>query len=97
MKKLIWFLFFVAIGLAIWKKDLISQYIIQEIVFNDYDTQVTRNEYAKNNNFILTQEINSFKPGSKEEFNNIFYTILNSGQDDFSFYCIDFYSIYADQ
>lgn len=88
MKKLLWLLFCVAVGLGIWQKDLISQYIIQELLFNDYDTDVTRNEYSKNNNFMLTQETESFKPGEKEEFNSILYTVLNSGQDNFSFYCM---------
>lgn len=91
MRKSLWFLLFIVIGLAIWQKDLISQYIVQEVIFRDYDKEVIKNEYTKNNEFGLVRETSSFKPNGKEEFNDILYTILNSGMEDFSFYCMSGY------
>lgn len=88
MKKILWVLFFITIGLAIWQKDLISQYIVEEIVFRNYDTEVVANQYAKSNDFALFRQTNSFKPNGKEEFNDILYTVLNSGMEEFSFYCM---------
>lgn len=88
MKKLLWFLFFITLGLAIWKKDLITQFVVQELIFDDYNKEIINNQYHKKDEFILVQETESFKPGNKEDFNNIFYTILNSGMSDFSFYCM---------
>ena len=88
MKKLFWFLFLVVVALGIWKKDLITQYIVQELIFNDYNKNVVNNNYSKDSNFGLVKQTSSFKPNSKDEFNDIFYSILNSGMEDFSFYCM---------
>lgn len=88
MKKSLCFLFLIVILLGILKKDLISQYVVQEIIFRDYDNQVTKNEYSKNENFGFVKQTNSFKPNSKDEFNDILYSVLNSGMEDFSFYCM---------
>lgn len=97
MRKIFWFLFLVAIALGIWKKDLITQYIVQEIIFRDYNDEVVKNDYSKDLNFGLVRQTNSFKPNNKDEFNDILYSVLNSGMEDFSFYCMFGYDNCADE
>lgn len=48
---------------------------------------ITANEYSRNYNFNYVQNTNNFKPATKEDLINIFYTVINSGMDSFGFYC----------
>ena len=45
------------------------------------------NEYAKNTEFKLIQNVTDFTPYSIQDLKNIFYTIVNNGWNDFTFYC----------
>lgn len=43
--------------------------------------------YKNNTNFYFVQNTNDFTPLSKGDIKNIIYTIVNSGWDNFTFYC----------
>ena len=43
--------------------------------------------YKKNDNFLFVQNVTNFSPLSKRDIQNIFYTIVNNGWNNFSFYC----------
>lgn len=45
------------------------------------------NNYTKNDQFIFVQSTEDFVPLSKQDLKNIFYTIVNNGWDQFTFYC----------
>lgn len=47
----------------------------------------SENDYAKSDGFIYVQKATSFVPFDKQDIMNIFYTVLNSGYDTFTFYC----------
>ncbi len=47
----------------------------------------TENEYARNIDFQYVQLTSNFSPNTKQEVLNIYYTILNSGVEEFTFYC----------
>lgn len=49
------------------------------------------NEYGKTESFIIVKKVDDFIPYSKNDLINIFYTVLNSGWDEFTFYCPDEY------
>ena len=87
MKKTLLFILVIVLGFVIWKNDEISQFIVQKIIFKDQPVITEPNEYYKKDDFILLQNTDSFMPKSKEEFNNIIYTILNKGWNSFSFFC----------
>lgn len=46
-----------------------------------------KNEYYKNNDYLFIQNTNDFKPYNYQELLNIFYTVINSGWNTFTFYC----------
>ena len=50
-----------------------------------------RNEYYTGANYFYVQSTNNFTPTSKQDLKNIYYTVLDSGLDDFTFYCDDNY------
>lgn len=58
--------------------------------FTDYhkdNSVIINNVYASNNNYNFVQITDDFTPKNKKDIINIYYTVLNSGMDDFTFYC----------
>ena len=50
-------------------------------------TKLEKNEYYRDIDFKYVQNTNNFIPNNKTEIKNIYYTIVNSGMNDFIFYC----------
>ena len=46
-----------------------------------------KNEYYRDYNFLFVQNTDNFKPSTKQDIMNIYYTIINAGKTSFSFYC----------
>ena len=46
-----------------------------------------KNIYYRGYNYIYVQNTNTFNPTNYQDILNIFYSVLNSGADTFSFYC----------
>ncbi len=46
-----------------------------------------KNEYYRNYDFEFVQNTDNFSPYCKQDIYNIFYTIINSGNESFTFYC----------
>lgn len=45
------------------------------------------NQYQKNEEFSFVKSTTNFVPYSKQDIKNIFYSIVNNGWSDFTFYC----------
>lgn len=52
----------------------------------------SKNSYYRDYNFEFVQNATNFVPYSYQELLNIIYTMLNSGWEEFTFYCPDEYS-----
>ncbi len=64
------------------------------VVNFDYKKQAfsqEANEYKKDLSISFVQETDNFFPRNKQDILNIFYTSLNNGVDEFTYYCIDEY------
>jgi len=48
---------------------------------------VKKDQYTKNDSFLYVQNTDSFTPLSRKDLKNIFYTVVNSGWNNFTFYC----------
>ena len=88
MKKLIKLgIFFIIIGLIFAFQDkFIDGYNILLIKYDKKDT-LSKNDYYRNNDFLFVQNTDDFLPKKKQDLYNIYYTIINSGMDEFTFYC----------
>ena len=63
-----------------------SQQIVRDIKKEVYIPD--NNSYVKENiNFNFVKMTNDFTPENKQDIINIYYTILNSGWDEFIFFC----------
>ena len=87
MKKVIFLIFLIFIGIAIWQRDFIFETIMNELVFKYGTDEIVTNDYHKDDAYLLFQDTDDFILKNKEQFTNVVYTILNSGMDSFSFFC----------
>lgn len=92
MKKIIYYLFLLCITIIVFiYKDQITSYITKDIIKQEAPDTLIYNEYYLNQSFNYVKVTNDFKIHKIEDINNIFYTILNSGDSKFSFYCDENY------
>lgn len=70
----------------------ISTYIVNNYIYNKNATiKINKNEYALNKNYEFVQVTDEFVAKDYQHLLNIIYTILDSGQEEFYFYCSDDY------
>lgn len=65
--------------------------------FTKNEIVLEKNEYFRDYDFQFVQNTDDFEPNSKQDLYNIFYTVINSGMDNFTFYCPDSYSSCLDE
>lgn len=47
----------------------------------------SKNEYYRDYDFAFVKNTDSFSPRSQQDMLNIYYTVINAGKDEFTFYC----------
>ncbi len=89
MKKYIVLIFLVILfGFTFaFRKPLYNLYRTYFIKENKDVTLTATNEYTREYDFNYVKLIDDFSPNSYQDLLNIYYTVLNSGEDEFSFYC----------
>lgn len=88
MKKIFAFLFLTSLlVLTFYYKEDITNYVIDNFIYKKECSTPTSNEYTRNYDFEFVQRTNNFYPNNKQELYNVFYTILNNGDTNFTFYC----------
>ena len=69
-----------------------AYYSILRSFRDDTSTLENKNEYYRDYDFNFVQTTEDFSPDSRQDILNIFYTAINSGIKDFTFYCPDTYT-----
>lgn len=89
MKKLIYFLVLVfLVGFIYTNRETIAiMYDRYLVPIEDKITKLEKNKYYREYNFSYVKNTNNFIPASKEELLDIYYTIVNSGMNEFTFFC----------
>ena len=96
MKKFISFIICILICLDIidnfYLNNQIENYIKNLFIKNDYiitinNEKLNSNKYLYNDLSPIAKNTDNFKPKNKNELINLYYTIMNNGFDDFTFYC----------
>lgn len=72
-------------------KDEIYIYYRENILKVKENIKINKNEYFKNKDYKYVQNTSDFVAKDKKHLLNIFYTVINSGQTKFTFYCDDNY------
>ena len=94
MKKYIVLLFLIILfGFTFaFRKPLYNLYRTYFINENKDVTLITTNDYTRDYDFNYVQLTDNFSPNNYQDLLNIYYTVLNSGETEFSFYCPDEYT-----
>lgn len=73
----------------------IGSYIYQDNIYEFYEENFVRedvsltesNDYTRDYSFSYVALTNNFSPETEDEVRNLYYTVLNSGVESFTFYC----------
>jgi len=68
-------------------KDNISTFINDTVIYSGSSKALTYNEYYLNNDYMYVQNINANSVTNRQELLNMLYTIINSGDESFTFKC----------
>lgn len=79
----------IAAGLIFYVKDDVYVYVDQYLSPYKYVDLDNKNEYYREQDFEFVQNTEHFVPLSSQDIMNIYYTVINSGQSSFTFYCTD--------
>lgn len=81
-------LIFIFIGLFLIKKDdiftIFNDYVLKE---NKVVTIGEKNEYYRDYDFNFVKNTNNFSPSNYQDILDIYYTAINAGKSNFTFYC----------
>lgn len=72
--------------------DKISRFIISNFVYEKHNNNYSFNSYSKRENYNYLVIVKDFEVHNKKDIINTIYTIIDSGADEFSFYCASSYS-----
>lgn len=87
---IILFVIMILIILGLFNADKVYKFIKQKKLY-DSEITINNNEYAKNQSYSYVKLTDDFITNNKEETINILYTIINSGNSSFTFYCDSYY------
>lgn len=73
-------------------KEEIATFVMGNVVQNTKVAAPNNNNYTNDFKFELVQNTNDFHVKNKQDILNVIYTVLNSGADEFTFYCDKEYS-----
>ena len=83
---------FGVLGITINYREDITKYLVVNYVYKKSNEVIVENEYKKDLDISFVEETNNFFPNNKQDLLNIFYTALNAGSDEFTYYCLDSYA-----
>ena len=92
MKKFLFSLFLIClVAFVIVNKNDIVKLIIKNVLKNQEVSLEYKNSYYLKYNFNYVDSVDEFNITNKESLINLYYTIINNGNDLFDFYCPDEY------
>lgn len=81
-------LIFIFIGLFLMKRDdiftIFNDYVLKE---NKVVTIGEKNEYYRDYDFAFVKNTSNFSPSNYQDILDIYYTVINAGKSNFTFYC----------
>lgn len=81
-------LLLILVGLIILRKDSIITLFNTYISPNNSKVIIDKkNDYYRDYDFLFVQNINDKTPSNYQDLLNVFYTVINSGRNEFTFYC----------
>ena len=88
MKDLIKIIFMISLVIIVYifRTD-ISNFILNSIIYRGNNKVLTYNEYYLGNDYLFVQNTDITSATNYQDVLNIFYTVINSGDDNYTFMC----------
>ena len=77
----------ILVGLIIVRKEDITTLFNKYLSPNEEVKLTTKNKYYRDYDFKFVQNTDDFTPSDFQDLLNIYYTVINSGKEVFTFYC----------
>lgn len=75
-------------GVILLRKDSITTLVNTHFSSNNSKINIKeKNEYYRKDNFLFVQNISNKIPSTYQDLLNVYYSVINSGEDEFTFYC----------
>lgn len=88
MKDILKICFMVCLVIVVYiYKNNIANFITDDIIYHGSNKVLTYNEYYLDYDYSFIQNTDNSSVNNYQDVLNMFYTILNSGDDSYSFYC----------
>ncbi len=89
MKKVFYFIILVlaVIFAYTYRENIVLLYNQYLVPIEEKVTKLEKNNYYRDYNFSYAKNTDNFIPNNKDDLINIYYTVVNSGMTDFTFYC----------
>lgn len=88
IKKVLITLFYISLIIALFAyRETITNYIIENFIYSKNITSYNKNDYTRQDNFEYVKFTNEFIVHSAKELLNVVYTVIDSGINEFTFYC----------
>ncbi len=86
----------IILGLTINYREPIIKFIDGYLYPNNVTTLDDVNPYYRDYDFNFVKQTSNFKPANREDLLNIYYTFINAGKSEFTFYCPNEYESCVD-
>ena len=89
MKKVFYFiiLFLTMYFAYTYRENIMLLYNEYLVPIENKVTKLEKNKYYRDYSYPYAKNVDNFIPENKEDLKNIYYTIINSGMSEFTFYC----------
>ena len=88
LKNYISFLICLIVFIAIFlNSDKIADYIKKSLRFKQELVILPSNAYTKDDKFVTVKQVDDYTPYNFDDLVNIYYSVLNQGWNEFTFYC----------
>ena len=88
MKKVIYFIICLTIlSIGAFYRENIATFIVETLIYRRGEPILTTNEYTKRHSFQYLNITEDFFVKDKQSILNVFYTFVDSGMEEFYFYC----------
>lgn len=89
LRKIIGTILFIATVslILIYRNEFVKLYIGLLHLYNENIKIEKKNDYYRNYDYRFVQNTDDFSPENKQDILNIYYTVVNSGLNEFTFYC----------